>query len=163
MLAKINESKLSPADRDVIADAHKRIYKAARKGPELDCPEIAAGLFMTYLAGKESEEFVAAYLDTRHRLIVIETLFQGTIDGATVHPRVLARRALELNAAAIIVAHNHPAGNPEPSRQDVALTRRLGKALEILDIPLLDHFVCGSEGHRSLAEMGLYQQPMRST
>jgi DNA repair protein RadC len=88
-------------------------------------------------------------------VIAFEELFQGTIDGATVYPRVVAERALKLGAAALIVAHNHPSGVGEPSMADQAITRRLKDALELLDIRLLDHFVVGDGRPVSMAARGL--------
>jgi DNA repair protein RadC len=102
-----------------------------------------------------NEVFAAIFLDNRHRVLGFEELFFGTIDGASVHPRVVVQRALDLNAAAVIFAHNHPSGVAEPSRSDEALTRRLREALGLVDIRVLDHLVVGSEGIVSFAERGL--------
>ncbi len=129
------------------------------RGAELTDPASAARCLQRRLRGLGHEVFVALFLDTRHRVIACEELFRGTIDGATVHPREVARRALQLHAAALIVAHNHPSGVAEPSRQDVALTRRLGQALALIDVRLLDHFVVGDGEPVSLAERGLYAAP----
>ncbi len=133
---------------------------ALERGAELTDPSSAARCLQRRLASLGHEVFVCLFLDTRHRLIACEELFRGTIDGATVHPREVAKRALQLQAAAIIVAHNHPSGVAEPSRQDVALTRRLGQALALVDVRLLDHFVVGEGEPVSLAERGLYQPPL---
>ena len=88
-------------------------------------------------------------------MIAFEELFHGTIDGATVYPRVVAERALKLRAAALIVAHNHPSGVCEPSLADQAITRRLKEALDLLDIRLLDHFVVGDGLPVSMAARGM--------
>ncbi|MFZ2207243.1 MAG: DNA repair protein RadC, partial [Porticoccaceae bacterium] len=101
------------------------------------------------------EIFVVLFLDTRHRLIATEDLFQGTIDGASVHPREVVRRALFHNAAAVIVGHNHPSGVAEPSADDRRITARLREALALVDVRLLDHFVVGAGQVVSLAERGL--------
>ncbi len=90
-----------------------------------------------------NEVFCVLFLVTRHRLLAAEDLFHGTIDGCEVHPRVIAQRALELGAAAVILGHQHPSGEPEPSAADRALTARLKQALALLDIRVLDHFVVG--------------------
>ena len=95
------------------------------------------------------------YLDNRHRVIACEELFTGTIDGTEVHPRIVAQRALFLNSAALVVFHNHPSGQAEPSRADEVLTRRLRDALALLDIRLLDHLVISAEASVSMAERGL--------
>ena len=99
--------------------------------------------------------FLGLFLDTRHRVIACEELFQGSIDGACVYPRVVAEKALRHGAAAVIVAHNHPSGVAEPSLADQAITRRLRDALGLLEIRLLDHFVIGDGTPVSLAARGL--------
>ncbi len=106
------------------------------------------------LRGEPREVFAALYLDNRHRLIRYEPLFFGTIDSAAVYPREIARRALELNSAALIVAHNHPSGVAEPSDADLRITRRISDALALLDIRLLDHCVVAGAEVVSLAERG---------
>ena len=99
--------------------------------------------------------FQCLFLDTRHRVIHSEELFQGSIDGACVYPRVIAERALRHNAAAVIVAHNHPSGVTEPSLADQAITRRIKDALALLEIRLLDHFVIGEGSPVSMAARGM--------
>jgi len=106
------------------------------------------------LRGEPREVVAALYLDNRHRLIRYEPMFFGTIDSAAVYPREIARRALELNSAALIVAHNHPSGVAEPSDADVRITRRISDALALLDIRLLDHCVVAGAEVVSLAERG---------
>jgi DNA repair protein RadC len=100
------------------------------------------------------EVFSCLFLDNRHRVIVFEELFRGTIDGASVHPREVVRRALAHNAAALILAHNHPSGVAEPSEADRRITLRLRDALALVDIRLLDHLVIGEADSVSLAERG---------
>jgi len=100
------------------------------------------------------EVFVALLLDTRHRLIECYELFQGTINAASVHPREVAKIALQKNAAAVIVAHNHPSGSAKPSTADIEITKILKAALEVLDIRLLDHFIVGKGEVVSLADSG---------
>lgn len=107
------------------------------------------------LASEKDEIFGCLFLDNQHRLIAFERLFYGTIDGASVHPRVVVRRSLELNAGAVIFTHNHPSGITEPSQADISLTKRLKNALAIIDVRVLDHIVVGIEGGTSLAERGL--------
>jgi DNA repair protein RadC len=113
---------------------------------------------MDYLAVQmrdyDREVFVVLLLDTRHRLIEFCELFQGTINSASVHPREVAKIALQKNAAAVIVAHNHPSGCAEPSRADIRITETLREALDVLDIKLLDHFVIGKGEVVSLASRG---------
>jgi DNA repair protein RadC len=95
------------------------------------------------------------FLDTRHRMIACEEMFRGTLDGAEVHPREVAKRALGLNAAAVILAHNHPSGNPDPSAADRAVTARLKQALSLVEVRLLDHFIVGDGEATSMAQKGL--------
>jgi len=125
-----------------------------RKGAKLSAPGEAARVLRAELADLPHEVFACLYLDTRHRLICLETLFRGTIDGAAVHPREVVKRALHHNAAALIAGHNHPSGIAEPSESDRGITLKLAKALELVEIRLLDHVVVSRDGHVSLAERG---------
>ncbi|GAB3373828.1 DNA repair protein RadC [Lysobacter rhizosphaerae] len=124
------------------------------RGAALSDPQSAGRYFAQRLRGLPQEVFAALFLDTRHRVIAFEELFQGSLDGAEVHPREVVRRALGHNAAAVIVAHNHPSGNPEPSAADRAVTARLKQALALVDLRLLDHFVIGDGEPVSLAARG---------
>lgn len=108
-----------------------------------------------HMRGHQREVFACLFLDNRHRLLRFEELFHGTIDSAAVHPREVVKRALECNAAAIIVAHNHPSGMAEPSNADRQITQKLRSALALVDIRLLDHFVIGHGEIISFAERGL--------
>ncbi len=107
------------------------------------------------LCTEQHEVFMAMFLDSRHRLIVTARMFNGTIDGCTVHPRLLVKRALDENAAAVILGHNHPSGVPEPSAADEQLTRTLKEALALVDVRLLDHIVVAGMNSVSMAERGL--------
>lgn len=125
-----------------------------RRGDPLSEPAMAMELFRQKLGGLEREVFAAVFLDTRHRLIEYQELFHGTLDGAEVYPREVVRHALRCNAAALIVAHNHPSGSLEPSPADRAVTARLKQALALVDIRLLDHIVVAGLQVRSLAGLG---------
>ena len=107
------------------------------------------------IAQEIDEYFCCLFLDSQHRLLAFEKLFRGTVDGAAVYPRVVVRRALELNAAALIFTHNHPSGLPEPSTADKRITTRLSDALALVDIRVLDHVIVGTDGTSSMAEAGL--------
>ena len=107
------------------------------------------------LAGLEREVFACLFLDTRHRLIAFEQLFLGSVDRASVHPREVLKRSLELNVAAVIFAHNHPSGIAEPSESDIQLTAELKGLLSKVDVRLLDHIVIGRGREVSFAERGL--------
>lgn len=117
-------------------------------------PQDAARCFRARLADLSYEAFSCLFLDTRHRVICFETLFRGTVDGAAVYPREVLKRALQHNAAALILGHNHPSGDCEPSEADRGITQKLAKALALIDIRLLDHLVVSRSGHVSLAERG---------
>lgn len=124
------------------------------RGEALTDPGAAGRYFARRLRGQATEVFAALFLDTRHRALAFEELFRGTIDGAEVHPREVVRRALAHNAAAVIVGHNHPSGNPEPSAADRAVTAQLRQSLALVDVRLLDHFVIGDGPPVSLAARG---------
>lgn len=120
----------------------------------LKAPQDAARLFRARLADLPHEVFSCLFLDTRHRVICYEELFRGTVDGATVYPREVLKRALHHNASAVIIGHNHPSGVCEPSEADRNITLKLAKALALVDVRLLDHLVVSRAGHVSLAERG---------
>lgn len=126
-----------------------------QRGSPLESPATTQRYLKTVLRDHAHEVFACLFLDTRHRVIAYEELFHGTIDGATVYPRVVAEKALQHGAAALIVAHNHPSGIGEPSLADQAITRRLKEALALLDIRLLDHFVVGDGQPVSMASRGM--------
>jgi DNA repair protein RadC len=118
-------------------------------------PEDTRRFLRLQLAEREAEVFCVLFLTNRHRVIAFEEMFQGTIDGATVHPREVVKAALRHNSAAVILAHNHPSGVAEPSRADEAITRRLKDALALVDVRVLDHLIVGGSEITSLAERGL--------
>lgn len=139
----------------VIELARRHLFETVKRSPPLESPGDTRRYLQCVLRDKPNEVFACLFLDSRHRVIAFEELFQGTIDGATVYPRVVAERALQLGAAALIVAHNHPSGVCEPSMADQAITRRLKDALDLLDIRLLDHFVVGDGQPVSMAARGM--------
>ena len=108
-----------------------------------------------HISQEKDEHFCCMFMDSKHRLIAFERLFRGTVDGASVYPRVVVRRSLELNAAALILTHNHPSGVPEPSTADINITKRLKEALVLVDVRVLDHVIVGTNGTSSMAESGL--------
>ena len=111
----------------------------------LTSPSAVERFLVQALAPRDAEVFCAMFLDNRHRLIQFDEMFRGTIDGSSVHPREVVRRTLELNAAAIVLAHNHPSGVAEPSQADEAITRRLTEALALIDVQgARPHWVTGS-------------------
>ena len=132
----------------LLADQH-------RPGEALGSPEETRSYLRILLADRKNEVFGCLFLDNRHRIIEVTELFQGTIDGSSVHPRVVVQKALEVNAAAMLFFHNHPSGVAEPSNADEAITRRLKEALALVDVRVLDHFVVTAGESVSFAESGL--------
>lgn len=126
-----------------------------KRGDALSSPQQTRRYLQTELAAEPNEVFAVLFLDTRHRVIALEKLFHGTIDGASVHPRVIVQRALYHHAAAAICAHNHPSGVAEPSASDEQITRTLKDALALVDVRLLDHIIVTRRQAVSLAERGL--------
>jgi DNA repair protein RadC len=135
--------------------ARRHYEEALRFGPALQSPTATREFLIARLRDTPHELFCCLHLDNRHRLLAFEVLFRGTIDGASVHPREVVKQALAHNAAAMILAHNHPSGVPEPSRADELITRRLREALQLVDIPVLDHLIVAGNACVSLAERGL--------
>lgn len=143
-------------DEDRTIREAKRILKRRlrRSGAHLKDPNSVRNYLRLELAERTQEVFCCVFLDTRHRVLAFRELFHGSIDGCSVHPREVVREALALNAAAVILAHNHPSGVAEPSRADQRITERLRSALALIDVRVLDHFVIGEEV-TSFAEHGL--------
>ena len=150
---------MTPYQQRTVARAIRILESEAAyyDGEALTSPEAAKKLAFLRLATKKDEHFAVAFLDNRHRLIAFQTLFTGTVDGASVYPRVVVRKALELNAAACVLCHNHPSGDPEPSQADQRITGRLKEALSLVDVRVLDHLVVGAsyDDVTSFAERGL--------
>ena len=124
------------------------------RGPNLTSPDAVASYLKLHLVQQEHEVFGVIFLDAKHRVLAFEVLFHGSIDGASVYPRQVVKRALAHNAAALILTHNHPSGVAEPSQADRVLTRRLKEALELVDVRVLDHFIVGDGEPLSMAEYG---------
>ncbi|NND44426.1 MAG: DNA repair protein RadC [Xanthomonadales bacterium] len=150
---------LDPAGVELLRAAHALVGRCLEarilRGAALTSPAETLEFLQHALGHRRREVFQCLFLDTRHRVLHCETLFQGSIDGACVYPRVVAEHALRHNAAAVIVAHNHPSGVSEPSLADQAITRRLKDALALLEIRLLDHFVIGDGEPVSMAARGM--------
>jgi DNA repair protein RadC len=148
------------ARRELTSDQIIRAAKAVlanrcTRGTVLTSPEAVSDYLVVHYSEKPAEVFTCLFLDNRHGLIAAEDLFHGTIDGASVHPREIARRCLDLNAAAVILAHDHPSGNPTPSQADQRVTQRIKETLALVDVRVLDHFVVGGGDAYSFASHGL--------
>jgi len=135
--------------------ARRQFAETLRAGPLLSHPRATREFLTAQLKHLEHEVFCCLCLDKRHRLLHFEELFRGTIDGASVHPREIVKLTLRHNAAALIVAHNHPSGIAEPSAADELITGRIKDALALIDVRLLDHIIIGDGTSVSLAERGL--------
>ncbi|MGD2112461.1 MAG: DNA repair protein RadC [Gammaproteobacteria bacterium] len=138
----------------VLEMGRRHLQEQLQREDTLDNPDATRRYLLSRLRHLGHEVFACLFLDNRHRVIAFEELFQGTIDGASVHPREVVKRALHHNAAAVILAHNHPSGVAEPSRADLRITRRLIDSLALVDIRVLDHLVIGEGDGVSLAERG---------
>lgn len=139
----------------VMEMARRNLDETLRRGDVLESPEATARYLALHLREQGREVFAALFLDNRHRVIAYEELFQGSIEGAEVYPREVVKRALEHNAAALIVAHNHPSGICEPSRADQESTQRVQQALALVEVRLLDHIVIGDGTWVSMSQRGM--------
>lgn len=139
----------------VLELARRHYRELMQTGPALLNPQATRDYLHMRLRDLPHEVFCCLYLDNRHHVIAFEELFRGTLDGANVHPREVVKRALAHNAAALILAHNHPSGVAEPSQADELITRRLKEALNLVDIRVLDHLIVGDGRCASFAECGL--------
>lgn len=135
--------------------ARRQVLESINRGDTLSSPQQTRLFLQYHLTGRDREVFSCLFLDSQHRVLRCEDLFFGTLDGAAVYPREVAVRALQYNAAAVILAHNHPSGVAEPSAADRRITERLQAALGLLDIRVLDHIIVGQGQSYSFAEQGL--------
>ncbi len=122
-------------------------------------PKDAQAFLQLKLAPEKREVFGVLFLDSQHHVIEYESLFKGNINKCSVHLRIIVQRCLELNAASIIIAHNHPSGDPKPSEKDIQITSQIIKVLTLIDVRVLDHIIIGKSECLSLAENQLLSQP----
>ena len=141
-------------ENDILLMAKQLASLRLRKGRALTSPKEVFSHLQALLADYEHEVFALLMLDSQHRVIAFEEVFRGTLDGASVYPREIVKIALEHNAAAMILVHNHPSGDPEPSQADRVLTSKLKDALNLVGVRTLDHIVVSRAGCVSLAEQG---------
>jgi len=150
---------LGPAKRAeigaVLEIARRSMAQELQAAPVFEAPERVKAFLRLQLDGLGHEVFVVLFLDAQHRLIRHEEMFRGTLTQTSVYPREVVKRTLELRAAAVILAHNHPSGVAEPSKADEFLTQALQRALQLVDVRVLDHLVVGHGGVVSFAERGL--------
>ncbi|KFI09603.1 JAB domain-containing protein [Vibrio coralliilyticus] len=138
----------------VLEMTQRYLSETLQRGEALISPQQTKLYLSSILRDRQREAFYILFLDNQHRVIKDEVMFEGTIDAASVYPREVVKRALEHNAAALILAHNHPSGVAEPSQADRRITQRISDALALVDIRVLDHFVVGDGDVISFAERG---------
>lgn len=139
----------------VLEMARRALQEQMSCGDALNSPRAVREYLQLLLNGRQQEVFVVLFLDAQHRVIAAEELFQGTLTQTSVYPREVVKRALYHNAAAVILAHNHPSGVAEPSQSDQLLTDALKQALQLVDVRVLDHFIVAGMNGCSFAEKGM--------
>lgn len=147
---------INAAEQQILDQAFAILDREVRREPvQLTSPALVRSYLRVALEGKESECFTVVFLDTRHCVIELREMFRGTIDSCSVYPREVVKATIELNARAVILAHNHPSGDSEPSNADRRITSRLQDALGLIEVRVLDHLVVGKDEMTSFAEKGL--------
>jgi len=149
-----NLNRLEDEDA-VISEALMILTRRTQSGKMFNSPDLVSNYLIAKISQLEHEVFGCMFLDNQHQLLKDEELFRGTIDGASVYPREVAKAALQYNAKAVVFYHNHPSGVPEPSQADRALTEKLQEALQLFEIRVLDHIIVGGTDTISFAERGL--------
>lgn len=156
--AFVRHAGLGPAKfaqlQAVLEMARRHLAEALQRESALESPQAVRDYLKARLRHEPHEVFGCLFLDAKHRVLAFEVLFQGSIDGASVYPRQVVKRALAHNAAALILTHNHPSGVAEPSQADRVLTQRLKEALALVEVRVLDHFIVGDGEPLSMAEYG---------
>ncbi|HGW5374948.1 TPA: DNA repair protein RadC [Pseudomonas aeruginosa] len=148
--------RYKPATNEQVIDAARVVIgQMFKRGTKLTSPKIVQTYLRTKLATLEHEVFAVLFLDAQLRLIEYAELFRGTISQSTVYPREVVKETLRRNAAAVILAHNHPSGIAEPSMADRAITARLRNALDLVDVRVLDHIIVAGKNTLSFANKGL--------
>lgn len=138
----------------VLEMGRRHLAESLKRDSALESPQAVRDYLKARLRHEPHEVFACLFLDAKHRVLAFEALFHGSIDSASVYPRQVVKRALAHNAAALILAHNHPSGVAEPSQADRQLTRRLTDALALVDVRVLDHFIVGDGEPLSMMEYG---------
>jgi DNA repair protein RadC len=150
---------LGPAKRAEVSAlleiARRSLQQELAQAPAFDSPQAVKDYLALHLSHLPYEVFAVLFLDSQHKLLKLEEMFRGTLSQTSVYPREVVRRALDHNAGAVILAHNHPSGVAEPSRSDELLTQALKNALQLVDVRVLDHLIVGRFGVMSFAERGL--------
>ena len=139
----------------IIEQALQLLAVEVREADAMSSPAVVKDYLRLKLGERPHEVFAVVFLDTQNRVIAIEEMFRGTLSQTSIYPREVVKEALARNAAAVILAHNHPSGSPEPSRADEVLTSTLRQALALVDVRVLDHLIVTRAGVLSFAERGL--------
>ena len=140
-----NSGEYIPAPKEFIfSTARKLSGIQLRRGTCINSSDLAREAVGNRLSGHQCEIFACLFLDSQHRVLAFKEMFRGTVNYTTVHPREIIKEALKLNAAAVILAHNHPSGEVEPSSRDIDLTKNLKEILKVIDVQVLDHLVVGN-------------------
>jgi DNA repair protein RadC len=156
LLVSEGEGIYRPASaEEVLAQARRVLSQRVRRGATMSSPQAVKDYLLVELGGREHEVFCVLFLDAQHRILAFCEMFRGTVSQTSVYPREVVKEALSLNAAAVVLAHNHPSGVAEPSRADEFLTQSLKIALALVDVRVLDHFVVAGADCVSFAERGL--------
>lgn len=156
LLVRDLQGEYRPASADEVLQAARRVLSSkVRRGSTMTSPEVVKDFLRLQFGGLEHEVFVVVFLDAQHRLICTKEMFRGTVSQTSVYPREVVKEGLRVNAAAVLLSHNHPSGSSEPSRADEYLTQTLKSALALIDIRVLDHLVVTADSVCSFAECGL--------
>ena len=156
LLVRDVDGQYRPAHADeVLCHARRLLANRVRRGATMSSPEAVKDHLRLELGVLEHEVFCVLFLDAQHRIIALKQMFRGTVSQTSVYPREVVKEALSVNAAAVILAHNHPSGSVEPSRADEFLTQTLKTALALVDVRVLDHLVVAGADVCSFAERGL--------
>ncbi|MCY4340375.1 MAG: DNA repair protein RadC [Gammaproteobacteria bacterium] len=134
---------------------NRRLYAEVKNRDVLSCSQATREYLLARFRHCRSEIFSCVFLTNRHHILKLDEMFRGTIDATVIYPREVVERCIAHNAAAVILVHNHPSGNPEPSQADIVITRKLRAALETIDVRVLDHLIVGAASVISMAERGL--------
>ena len=150
---------LGPAKRAellaVLELARRALAQRMRERTVMDSPQAVRDFWQLHLASRSYEVFAVLFLDAQHRMLAMEEMFRGTLTQTSVYPREVVKRALQHQASAVVLAHNHPSGSVQPSRADEMLTHTLKAALALLDVRVLDHIIVSQGQSLSMAEQGL--------
>ena len=149
------EYTVEQTDDKIIEQALAILQRRCRTGIIMDSPQVVKNYLVLRAAKLDREVFGCLWVDSQHRIIECEDLFFGTLTQTSVYPREVVKRAIQLNASAVILTHNHPSGSTQPSRADESLTQTLKAALALVDVRILDHIITAGGSTASMAEMGL--------